>query len=202
MRSEVNLFGKRISIASRTRRRWLVGVFYGFFAVLLAASWKVHPGGADAGFWTIEFGVLMGPPFLEASSTANTISSDLQESSSHLKAMKSSRGQVGRDWRASFIRRSVIRGKFATTSERFADAITRITLRSGIVGIVTTVAFVLRYAIPFLYMKVYVTLGLSTQSVHLIVYLLLQIGWVFSMTLPQAILIWTEPDMGRRRNES
>jgi hypothetical protein len=39
------------------------------------------------------------------------------------------------------------------------------------------------------------SLWLTSNVVNRIVYYLLQIGYILFLTLPQAILLWTEPDM-------
>jgi hypothetical protein len=41
MKTEFVLFGKRINMASRSRRRWLVVLVYAGFAALMAAFWSL-----------------------------------------------------------------------------------------------------------------------------------------------------------------
>lgn len=38
-------------------------------------------------------------------------------------------------------------------------------------------------------------LGMTVEQSHRVLRFLLQIGYVFTFTLPQAIMLWTEPDM-------
>jgi hypothetical protein len=60
MKTELVLFGMRLNMASRVRRRWLVVLFYGVFGALLLLSW-MRGARTGAGFLTIEFTLLIGP---------------------------------------------------------------------------------------------------------------------------------------------
>jgi hypothetical protein len=61
MRTELELFGRHTSFASRVRRRWLVGLVDAGFVAYLTASWFVDQWGFSTMIW---IPLLMGVPAL------------------------------------------------------------------------------------------------------------------------------------------
>jgi len=56
-------------------------------------------------------------------------------------------------------------------------------------------ALIPKYSDPKSIQPMIERLGLSHESVNRIIFGILHISWVFILSLPQAILPWTEPDM-------
>jgi hypothetical protein len=196
MKTEIVLFGQHFNMASRARRRRLVAVFYGVFGVLLLANWmfRSHTGG---GLLTIEFTILVGPilggyfariGFLSAGRglvepfRAQTVlkypdSATILEPSTLLHPVVDDDPELRTDERA--MRR---RDYAHYVAHQFLSA-------------VVAVGFLLEYLNYSGLIGDSASNGLSPASVHRIVYCLLQIAYISSVTLPQAVLLWTEPDM-------
>jgi hypothetical protein len=191
MKTELVLFGKRINMAPRTHRRWLVGAFYGIFGSLLLESWFIgsHTGG---GFLTIEFTLMVGP-ILGGYFAGIGVLSGRAGLVEPFKAQKTLKYPES----ASILRPSTLLHPVVDddpelrTDERalrrrdYAHYVSH-----GFLGAVVSVGFILEFL-----NNSPLDIGLSSNSVNRIVYCLLQIGYISSMTLPQAILLWTEPDM-------
>ena len=88
---------------------------------------------------------------------------------------------------------STMTPSFASTNEPFVAAITLIMFLtdSGLIS----VGFILEFLNYSNESGGIDLLPLTSSAVHHIVYCLLQIGYISALTLPQAILLWTEPDM-------
>jgi hypothetical protein len=196
MKTKLVLFGKHIDMATRTRRRWLVALFYGVFGALLVENWMIgsHTGG---GFLTIEFTILVGPILGGYFARISGISGGrgLVEPFRPQKILKYPES-------ASFLRPSTLLHPVVDddpelrTDERALrrrDYAHYVSYR--FLGALVAVAFIFEFAVNSILRDDLESIGMSPSSVNRIVYCLLQIGYISSMTLPQAILLWTEPDM-------
>jgi|SRR5580692_7142541 hypothetical protein len=191
MKTELVLFGKRFNMASQIRRRRLVVVFYGIFGALLIANWLMgsHTGG---GWITIEFTLLVGPILGGYFARIGVLSQGrglvapfepqkilkYPKSATILKPSTLLHPVVDNDPELRIDERSVRRRDHAHY------------VSHGWLGSILALGFILEYGN---YSSI--SIGLSSDSIHRMVYYLLQIGYILSMTLPQAILLWTEPDM-------
>jgi hypothetical protein len=196
MKTKLVLFGKHIDMATRSRRRWLVAIFYGVFGALLIRGWVLgsHTGG---GFLTIEFTILVGPI--------------LGGYFAHISGISGGRGLV-EPFRpqkilkypesASFLRPSTLLHPVVDDDPELRTDERALRRRDyahyvahGFLGALVAAAFILEFCNYSGLIGDIANNALSSGSVHRIVYCLLQIGYISSMTLPQAILLWTEPDM-------
>lgn len=196
MKTELAIFGMRFGMATRARRRLLVMMFYGVFGGLLLVNWLrgSHTGG---GFLTIEFTLLVGPilggqftrvgilaqgrglvePFEPGKVLKYPDSATVQRPSTLLHPVEDNDPELRTDERS--MRR---RDHAHYVSQKY-------------IGGVVCAAFLLEFSInshapggPGIF-------GMPDVRVARIVYFLLQVAYIAVMTLPQAILLWTEPDM-------
>jgi hypothetical protein len=196
MKSELVLFGKHINMASRSRRRRLVVVFYGVLGALLVASWLMgsHIGG---GFITIEFVLFVGPILGGYFARVSGISGGrgLVEPFEAQKVLKYPKSAT--ILRPATLLRPVVdddpelrRDERSLRRRDYAHYVSHGYLRT-----VLSVAFILEFLNHSPLHEDLENMGMSTGSVDRVVYFLLQIGYILCMTLPQCILLWTEPDM-------
>jgi hypothetical protein len=199
MKTELVLFGKHFKMASQARRRRLVLIFYAAFAALIAASWFIDPSGYGSGFMTIEFTILAGPilggylcgwfkPFnvgLVQPFGGNEI----------LKySAKKSRSALSRLFypQEGF---PGIRNDERDLSKRDHAHF----LAYRVLSVLFMLAFLIEFmGRPFSFHPTWTMwslLGVSTSGVHHAIFLLLQAGYVLALTLPPAIILWTEPDV-------
>jgi uncharacterized integral membrane protein len=184
MRAEFVFFGKRINMAPRARRRWLVGFIYSGFAALMAGFWFVdrweatgvlilgahavnrfllggyYPGGLIKPFDNKE------PFFHETPHDPHWLSLVLllPPSPDKLRYRNDEREFLQRD-HAHFIAYKILAGTLY--------------LLVFLLFLANQPAFgVLYFPVP-----IFVPFGVALA------------GWFVSQTLPQAILLWTEPDM-------
>jgi hypothetical protein len=196
MKTELVLFGCHFKMALRTHRRRFVVLFYGVFGALLLMSWLrgSHTGG---GFWTIEFTLLVGPvlggyfgristltggaglvePFKAQERLKYPDSASILRPSSLLDPVVDDDPELRTDERA--LRR-----------RDYAHYVAH-----GFLGTLISIGFILEFGTHSMLGPEIESIGLSSGSVNHIVYGLLQIGYVSSMTLPQAVLLWTEPNL-------
>jgi hypothetical protein len=189
MKTELVLFGKHFSMASRSRRRRLVIIFYGTLAALLLKSWLMgsRTGG---GFITIEFVLLVGPilggrfagigvltgtrglvePFSAGKSLKYPDSATILKPSTLLHPIEDLDPQLRIDERAQRRR----------DNAHF--------ISHGFLETIIAAAFLTEFVS-------YSPIDLAPAVANRVAYCLLQIGYISSMTLPQAILLWTEPDL-------
>jgi len=192
MKTKLVLFGVHIDMAPCMRRRRLVVAFYALFGSLLLASWA-KGSQTGGGFLTIEFTLLVGPllggyfaginaltgktglvePFEPRKTLKYPESASIFRPSSLLHPVEDNDPELRSDERA-------------TRRRDHAHYISH-----GFLGSVIAAGFLLEFdsnsGISWSHM--------SPVTVNKIVYFLLQILYISSMTLPQAILLWTEPDM-------
>ena len=196
MRTKLELFGMRIDLATQARRRRLVVVFYGACVWLLVANWVMgsHTGG---GWFTIIFTLMVGPllggyfasvsgisggrglvePFRPTPVLVYPKSTSIFEPSTLLHPV------VDKDPELRVDERALRRRDYAHY------------VSHGFLSGVVAVGFILEYLSNSDLLGDFARIGLNDRSVNRIVYCLLQMGYIASMTLPQAVLIWTEPDM-------
>lgn len=196
MKSELVLFGQHINMTPRVNRRRLVVLFYGIFGALVLANWMrgSHTGG---GLWTIEFTVLVGPilggyfagisvlsgraRLVEPFTARKTLK--YPGSASVLKPSTLLHPVVDNDPELRIDERALRRRDYAHY------------VSHGFLGTLISVGFILEFLSNSNIGGVIESLRLTSNDVNRIVYYLLQIGYISFMTLPQAILLWTEPDM-------
>jgi hypothetical protein len=197
MKTELVLFGKHFSMASRIRRRCLIILFYGAFACLLAASWAMGSQ-AGAGWVTVEFTVLAGPilggyfygslNLFGTTGLVEPFSGNAMIARRHGVAVTrnlplgvESLGELHND------ERSLVRRDYAHyLSDRF-------------LGTVVSTAFLLEFLKNASIFRFVLAIGISVGAMNNLVYSLLQVGYISFLTLPQAILLWTEPDLEEER---
>jgi hypothetical protein len=196
MKTKLVLFGKHIDMATRTRRRRLVALFYGVFGALLVMSWMTpsHTGG---GFLTIEFTLFVGPILGGYFARIGVISEGrgLVEPFQPQKVLKYPDS-------ASLLRPSTLLHPVVDDDPELRTDERALRRRDyahyvahGFLGALVAAAFILEFCNYSGLIGDIASNGLSSALVHRIVYFLLQIGYITSMTLPQAILLWTEPDI-------
>ncbi|MGB6728245.1 MAG: hypothetical protein WBE74_20305 [Terracidiphilus sp.] len=202
MRTELNLLGKHINMATRTRRRWLVASFYIFFLVLIAVSWLASPSGTGASFVTIEFTIFAGPilggyltgwiiPFSKASMVKPFGGNQVLKYCS-----KRSRSALSRFFYPypAFPEANEIRSDERELNRR-NDAHF---VAYRILGVMFVAAFVLDF-FNSSESQILALAGIPAPTVHKAIQVLLQAGYILFLTLPAAILLWTEPDMEEAR---
>ena len=176
MKTDLLLQGKRISMASRTRRRWLVGLVYAGLAAMMTGAWFLDHW-RISGFYLISGWIVVNWLFLGGYGTGGLVkqfgerdqrprSMPPRHSSPALKmpeGMNDERELHQRD-RAHY-----------QAYQWFA----------------VTAFFLSMYAAPQL-------LGRAHLSVDQLLYLIhggLMSATILLFTLPQSILLWNEPDM-------
>jgi hypothetical protein len=196
MRSELVLFGKRINMASQTRRRRLVTLIYAGFAFLMAAGWFLDR-------WQIVSSTLI-----------------LFSASYVSRLVLGGYGTEGRGMVKPFLGNEV-RARYTKNPNSYWSRLCRLTIpnvaderefcsderemrrRDGAhevayrrLGMVVITAFLVAYfknaALPLLLKD-----GTVLPSVFFdqLIYGLLIVAFILFLSLPQAILLWTEPDM-------
>jgi hypothetical protein len=177
MKTELVLFGNRFSMASQIRRRRLVIVFYGIFGALLVAIWLTgsHGGPSLTVWFTLIVGPLLGGYFGGSFNLFGIVG--LVEPFSGRKTIVDDDPGLRTD------ERSLCRRDYAHN------------LAYRILGTVVSVGFFLEFCNNSSLSSGIEILGLTSNVVNRIVYYLLQICYILFTTLPQAILLWTEPDM-------
>jgi hypothetical protein len=196
MKTKLVLFGKHFDMAPRRHRRWLVAVFYGIFSALLLANWLMGSqtkGGSLTIWFTLLLGPILGGYFAGSSNLFGR--AGLVEPFIVRKTLKySESASILRP--ASLLHPVLDNDPELRTDERLLhrrDYAHYVSYR--FLGTVFLAGFILEYFNNSSLRGGLLSIGLSSSSVNSIVYCLLQIGYILSMTLPQAILLWTEPDM-------
>ncbi|MGA2650320.1 MAG: hypothetical protein ABSF28_07345 [Terracidiphilus sp.] len=196
MKSELVLFGQHINMAPRVNRRRLVVLFYGIFGALLLANWfmGLHSDGA---YWTVMFTLLVGPILGGYFSHVGNLGRrglvepfkaervlKYPESVSILKPSTLLYPVVDNDPQLRVDERTLRRRDYAHS------------LAYRFLGALVSVGFILEFCSNSSSVGGGLeSIGLSSNSANRIIYYLLQISYVPFLTLPQAILLWTEPDM-------
>jgi len=177
-------------MASRGRRRRLVLIFYSAFAALVSAAWAIDPSGYGGAYFTIEFTIFVGPllggylcgwfkPFnigLVTPFGGNEVLrySARKNRSALSKAFYPKEGfpDIRNDER-ELIRR---------------DHVHFLAYRAlgGLVGLAFLIEFLSSSPLSGM---------IATGVAHRAIYILLQAGYILALTLPAAIVLWTEPDM-------
>jgi hypothetical protein len=196
MKTELVLFGKHFNMAPRARRRRLVVAFYGVFGALLLAGWLMgsHTGG---GFLTIEFTVLVGPILGGYFAGVGTLSGrpGLVAPFGRQKTLKYPDS-------ASILRPATLLDPVADNDPELRVDERALRRRDqahyishGFLGAVISAGFILEFCNNSGISINVQGLGLDSSAINRIVYCLLQIGYISALTLPQSILLWTEPDI-------
>jgi hypothetical protein len=197
MKAELILFGRHFKMVSRTRRRRLVLIFYAAYAALIAASWFIDPSGYGGAFITIEFTILVGPilggylcgwfkpfnvglvkPFggnevlRYSAKKSRSALSRLFYPESGFPGIKNDERDLSRRDHAHFLAYRVI---------------------SGLIMLAFLIEFL--DSSPSHRVSLSSLIGISAVAVHRAIYLLLQAGYILAVTLPPAIILWTEPEM-------
>jgi hypothetical protein len=201
MRTELILFGRHFKMASRSRRRQLVLIFCAAFAGLISASWLIDPSGYGGAFFTVEFTIFAGPilggylcgwfkPFnvglVKPFGGNEVLKYSAQKNRSMLsQAFYPEEGFPG------------IRNDERELSQRDHAHF----LAYRVVGGLVILAFLFEFMARGSARHKLSSLGISDTVVHQTIYLVLQAGYILTLTLPPAVLLWTEPDM-EEPNES
>ncbi len=198
MRTELNLFGKHFNMATQARRRQLVAAFYSFFSILVAVCWLVSPSGYGASFVTIEFTIFAGPilggyltgwiiPFSKTSMVKPFGGNQVLKYCS-----KSSRSALSRFFYPypAFPDADEIRNDERELNRRnYAHFVAY-----RILGTLLGMAFLIDF-LNSSESHILVGIGISALLAHRLIQVFLQAGYILFLTLPAAILLWTEPDM-------
>ena len=195
MRTHLTLFGKRFSMIERKNRRWLVSIFYGSFALLLLASRCFH---GQQGFWlTVEFGILIGPILGGSFSQSATLfgSAGLVQPFDERRVLHYPRNS-GKSYWASLFQPEVDPDPGILADERSAHRRNQVHyLAFKILGALIGMAFLIELSTSDQETRGVFGSRLSSITMPHTLQLLIQIAWLFVWTLPQAILLWTEPDL-------
>jgi len=205
MRTELVIFGRHFKMASRARRRQLVLIFYAAFASLITASWWIDPSGYGGAFFTIEFTIFVGPflggylcgwfkPFnvgLVKPFRGNEILkySARKNSSASSQAFYPEEALPG------------IRNDERELTQRDHAHYIAYRVLGGLVTLAFLIQFMASVPAPDEIRTLRNLLGLTDIVVRHTIYLLLQAGYILALTLPPALVLWTEPDM-EEPNES
>jgi hypothetical protein len=197
MKTGLRLFGLHLNMASQSRRRWLVTFFYAIFLVLIVASWMAGPSGNGASVAAMEFTIFAGPilgGYLTGWSRY-----------SQTGIVKPFGGNEVLKYCSKDSRSALSRFFYPYPKHPDADEIRNDErdlnrrnyahyLAYRILGVLFGVAFL----IDFMSSSRTHTLawtGFSVPTAHHMIRAILQAGYVLTLTLPAAILLWTEPDM-------
>lgn len=196
MRTSISLFGKRIGMARRANRRMLLIVFYASFSVVLALSWALLRSGNEGSFGAIEFTLLLGPILGGYFARSVFLFGDagLVEPFDDRKVLYYPKNP-GMSYFRSLFHPKVDPDRGLRADERSIRDRNKAGFAAfNSLGTVVMIAFLVDW-IGGDTSGVFHGLGLSPDDSHRVVRLLLQVGYLLSFTLPQAILLWTEPDM-------
>lgn len=193
MNTRLNLLGKRINMAPRARRRWLVFTFYTIFGALLSAAWFANAAGSGSSWITIEFTVLIGPllggylSYFWGKTGPGGLVKPFGGNEVLKYHARKSRTSLSRMFYPEDADWSNIRNDERDLNRR--DNAHYLAYR--VLGALVVLAFLIDYmtSSPTVLLQFAPVLG------HHIVRLLLQCGYILFLTLPSAILLWTEPDM-------
>lgn len=198
MKTELNLLGKRFNMAPRSNRRWLVGILCGIFAALMIVAWVKDRTGLAAAFVAVIFagfaryiigGDYRGKYFLFGS---RGLVDPFYGNEILKRIERKDRSQVSRlllDPPIDDVRNV----RSDERSLRSRDYAHFIAFRS--LGNVLGLAFIIDFLIASVLHESAAEIGLSPAFAHRIIFGILQVCSVMSMTLPQCILLWTEPDI-------
>jgi len=177
LKTYLSFFGRKLNLASRERRRWLVVIFYIVAAMIICAGWRQRGNEREGSVNVILFIFLAGS-FLggywfwygtrfEGNSLVKPFEGNQMLKSSLFSGAK--RSDLRND------ERDLMRRDHAHYQAY------------GILAGILMLAFIL-YNGP-----VYHSVSLEAQ--RRFVFLLLQAGVTLAFTLPAAIILWTEPDL-------
>jgi hypothetical protein len=192
MKTELVLLGRHFKLVSRGSRRRLVLIFYAAFAALIAVSWLIDPSGFGAAFMTVEFTILLGPilggylcgwfkPFnvglVKPFGGNEVLSYSAKKNRSALSTFfYPEEGSWG------------IRNDERELGRR--DHAHLVAYRW--VSMIGMIAFLIQFVDSS---PLHRYVDIPATFIHRIIYLFLQAGYILSLTLPPAIILWTEPDM-------
>jgi hypothetical protein len=194
MKTELNLLGKRFNMAPRRNRRWLVICLFGACGLLMAAAWMRNRTGVDASIIALSFGALApiivggeywGKYFLFGS---RGLVDPFYGNEILKRAERKDRSKVSRllDPVIDDVR-DVRNDERSLQSRDYAHFVAFRNL-----SFLIAFAFVLDNANSMGLNSIF---GIQLRYVHQIIFGILQICWVMSLTLPQCVQLWTEPDM-------
>ncbi len=195
MRTSITFFGTQLGMARRTNRRILVVVFYAVFFLGLALSWLSSRGSHGGFFWATLFTVLLGPIlggyFVQSTSLIGGAS--LVEPFNGRKPLYYPK-KSGMSYFRSLFYSEVDPDPGLRIDERSVRNRNRAAYRAfNILGALVIIAMLVGWigGDP----ESFYGLGMTVEQSHRVVRLLLQIGYLFALTLPQAIMLWNEPDI-------
>ncbi|HZB88879.1 MAG TPA: hypothetical protein VE291_09505 [Terracidiphilus sp.] len=199
MKTELNLLVIKIDMAPRTNRRWLVAILYGTLAALMTLAWMRNRTGTAAAFIAINFGLAAnlfiggqyhGKYFLFGSRglVDPFDGNEILERNTRKKRSFFSRlfyPEIGDPRDLSNDERAIRRRDYSHfIAFRHLGSLVCL-------GLIIDFYNLNRDLMP----ASLSSLSHLGMSVDQVIFCILQVGWVFSCTLPQAILLWTEPDM-------
>jgi hypothetical protein len=200
MKAELVLFGKHFNMASRARRRRLVILFYAAFAALILATWLVDSSGYGSSFFTFQFTILVGPilggylcgwfkPFktgLVRPSFGNEMI--VRYSARKSRSVLSKRFFPEEDF-------PEIRNDERDLNQR--DHVHFLAYR--VLALLIMLAFFLQFteSAPFFHKHIafWTSFGITTIVLQHLTLVLLQTGYILTLTLPPAIVLWCEPNL-------
>lgn len=193
MRTQFKIFGMRLNMAPQANRRALVWMVYGLIAIIMTASWMSNPTGSDAFFISIVSGLLLRSTFGgRFQSKYYLFGSGLVEPFDGNEVLDLKRSSK---W-ARFLIPEVGDEREVRNDERALrrrDHAHYVAFQS--LGSLVMLALILKFIDSVPLHPTTESLGLTRESVNRIIFAILQISWIEIMSLPQAILLWTEPDM-------
>lgn len=195
MRASITFFGVQIGMARRANRRIFVVVFYAVFSLVLALSWFSSRGSHVGLFWAPLFTVLLGPIlggyFGQSASLIGGAS--LVEPFNGRKPLYYPK-KSGMSYFRSLFHPEVDPDPGLRVDERSVHNRNRAAYRAfNLLGTLVCIAMLVDWVGGDL--ESFHGLGMTVEQSHRVVRLLLQIGYLFALTLPQVIMLWTEPDI-------
>jgi len=197
MKTELNLLGEHFNMAPRKNRRWLVGILYGIFAALMAHAWWRSGTAFEATFIAFFFGGFAryivggdyhGKYFLFGS---RGLVDPFYGNEILKRRERKDRSQISRlllDPPIDDVR-NVRNDERSLRSRDYAHFIAFGEL-SSLLGLAMFLAFDNSLGLPIRF-----GIGLTPTAVHQIILGIVQVCYVMSLTLPQCVQLWTEPDM-------
>jgi hypothetical protein len=192
-------------MAPRLNRRCLVLIFYSTFAFILVLSWIANHNGNAGSFWTIEFTLLIGPILGGYFSRGRSLigGAGLVEPFDGTKVLTYPKN-TKRSYVSSLFHPEVDRDHGIRVDERsrqLRDAAHYSAFKS--LGTLIWAAFLIDFCSESgAFSHEMAQIGLTPTVNSQIQRCVIQVGWLLVCTLPQAILLWNEPDIETEPVES
>jgi hypothetical protein len=185
MRAELFLLGKRIDMAPRRRRRWLVVLIYTGFAALMTSFWFLDRWHTSAAYLILST-IPVNRLFLGGHYFGGLIKPFNNKPPRRIDAPPSPLSLMLRIYRPEPNEREY------RNDERELDQRNQAHYRAYQV---LSIAVVLLWALTNFKAEVPRLLARLSIPVDMLLYGLVTASVIVAITLPQAILLWTEPDM-------